>query len=252
MNMGREIDTMSEEEYLRLLFDSAKDGTLAVPRYYGEDLRWHRPSENPDGADYYDHYIVRWNKPDLDEIMAEYRALRGDLETLAEKAREFGKTEDFECDAQAVRAFLQDERLFEVWNTYVRAWETEGFDPETAVKYYSPESDLELYFDKIAMEEAMADGYQLTDDEQSYYDDIKDTVATEEELAEYDRYWECIAEDARRRVGDAPEALQLVQRAKRLRILLEMRAPSAIIRNEARELALALALHRFATDKERT
>ena len=75
---------------------------------------------------------------------------------------------------------------------------------------------------------------------------------TEEELAEYDRYWECIAKDARRRVGDAPEALQLVQRAKRLRILLEMRAPSAIIRNEARELALALALHRFATDKERT
>ena len=70
----------------------------------------------------------------------------------------------------------------------------------------------------------------------------------EEELEEYDRYGECIAADAKRRVGDAPEALHLVLRAKRVWKLLVMNAPPIIIQNESRELAQALALHRCATE----
>ena len=52
------------------------------------------------------------------------------------------------------------------------------------------------------------------------------------------------------RVGDAPEALHLVLRAKRVWKLLVMTAPPIIIQNESRELAQALALHQFTTETE--
>ena len=237
------------EDQLELMFKSTKDGKLTVPRYY-EDLQWHRPSEDSDGVDYYDYYKIQWTEQDLKTVLDDYHTLRADLETLAEKAKGFGEEKDFENDAEDVKAFLQDERLFEVWNTYVRGWETDEFDSETTFRYSSPESDFDSYFDKIALEEAMADGYQLTENERELYDLVKDTIITEEELEEYDRYWKCIAADAKRRVGKDSEALHLVLRAKRVWKLLVLGAPSIIIRNESRELAQALALHRFATETE--
>lgn len=249
MDPEKAFSMTNAEDQLELMFKSTKDGKLTVPRYY-EDLQWHRPSEDSDGVDYYDYYKIQWTEQDLKTVLDDYHTLRADLETLAEKAKEFGEEKDFENDTEDVKAFLQDERLFEVWNTYVRGWETDEFDSETTFRYSSPESDFDSYFDKIALEEAMADGYQLTENDKDLYDLVKDTVVTEEELEEYDRYWECIAADAKRRVGDAPEALHLVLRAKRVWKLLVMTAPPIIIQNESRELAQALALHRFATETE--
>lgn len=249
MDPDKAFNMTNAEDHLQYMFESTKDGKLTVPHYY-EDLQWHRPSEDPNGVDYYIHYNIQWTEQDLKAVTDEYHALRADLETMAEKAKAFGEEKDFESDAEDVKAFLQDDRLFKVWDTYVRAWETVGFGPEEVFKYSSPESGFDSYFDKLALEEAMADGYQLTENDKDLYDLVKDTVVTEEELEEYDRYWECIAADAKRRVGDAPEALQLVLRAKRVWKLLVLTAPPIIIQNESRELAQALALHRCATETE--
>lgn len=250
MNPEKAFSITAAEDYLQYMFESTKDGKLTVPHYY-EDLQWHLPSEDPGGVDYSVHYSIQWTERDLKAITDEYHVLRADLETLAEKAKEFDEEEDFEDDAEDVKAFLKDERLFEVWNTYIRAWETGDFTPEEVFLYSSIGSDIDLYFDKVAMEEAMAGGYQLTADDQSYYDDIKDTAVTEEELAGYDRYRECLDADAKRRVGDASEAYHLVLRAKRVWKLLVIDAPPVIIQNESRELAQALALHRFVTEAEK-
>ena len=239
---------MSAEEYLQYMFESSQDGKLTVPRYY-EDLLWHKPAEDPDGADYYDHYEIHWNEQDLAAIQAEFGELMEALTILAEKAKAFDEEKDFESDEEDVREFLQDERLFEVWKTYVRFWDTEGFALEQVAEYLSLDSRFDHWHDKLAIEKAMEEGFALDKDDLEHYESVKDTVVTEEEQADYDAFWEHLAADAARRVGDGPEALRIINRARRLWKCLDG-APEIIWRHEASELAQAMALHRFATEIE--
>ena len=63
--------------------------------------------------------------------------LRADPEALEEKANVFDAGKDFEDDAAEVKEFLKDEKLFGIWDIYIRYWEMDGFTHER-VLYTSP------------------------------------------------------------------------------------------------------------------
>ena len=176
---------------------------------------------------------MNWTKADAVRVTAEFNELYASLEALSGKWDEI----DSEADARVL-----PENLRKVWNTYLRDFETGDIDVAAVMDIYER---LDTIREVSEISEKLSTGVKITKEEAAYFRDYRDTSVTEEERALCDRYREAVRADSQRRVGGNVAAYDQVIRAKRVCKLMSLRAPNAVLNNEARLLATAMVLHHY-------
>lgn len=161
-----------------------------------------------------EYYICKmnWTADDADKVVAEYETLYA---SLAEIAKSYGVNDDISIKSAAVQGSLS---LSTVWNTYLRPFETEGFDADAV----------------SAIQEKLEEEDALTAEESEYYD----------------RYCDAIYTDCAKRLSGSVCTYETVFRAKRLTRLMSLQAPAVIIESEATKLAAAMALRTYCSEME--
>ncbi len=136
--------------------------------------------------------------------------------------------------------------LLNVWDVFIRDFETGGVDPETAMDIADRMAsadfadDLEDLFRELASE----------NDEEIYRDDEEDAPVTEEEEELYSRFLDAVYEDAESRLTNKIAAYDVIIRARRVCHLMHLNAPDIILNNEAKLLAQAMAVNACAESVE--
>lgn len=134
-----------------------------------------------------------------------------------------------------------------MWCTYLRGFETEGFD-EAQMIDLSDRLDTVEYTRRLARE--FADGKPMSKEEADYLRDYMGESVSGEELRHYDAYWDAIYADCKHRIGEKPYAFREIIHAKRLCKLMSLNAPKILLDNESRTLAMAMVLHRYCIEAE--
>ena len=224
---------MSPLDYISFMFDKTdENGILYIEGwvYDGDD-----ESEKS--------YRCRmdWNLQDYHRVSTEYENLAGRLKKIAEVL-------DLLSDnPEENKKLFEDDELFEVWHTYVRDFETEKFDADVIDEI----SDrLDTIRDVRQASKRVADGEDVGQMEITLLKDYIDVTVSGEERKMYDDYLNAIYADCERRVGDNICAYDVVIRAQRLCRLFSLNASKIVIDNEARYLAAAMVIHKFAKSKE--
>ena len=185
--------------------------------------------------------VMCWELPgDCFSVMEEFAALREALDRIASV---FGKGEDYSEEKKN----LLDEKLFSVWNTYVRPFETEGFDLD---RIRDIEERLAVMEDVREVCGQISSGKEIDQISADFLRDCMDVSVPTEEKAYYERYCGVVMDDARRRLGDRPFAYRTLLHARRYCRLISFDAPSFILEREAQALASALALYRYCKKYE--
>lgn len=183
---------------------------------------------------------LHWGVDGCEKVMNDYFTLRGQLEQLAAVLDRLGDTEEEN------RRILSTE-LLNVWCTYLRPFETAGFD-EAQMHELSDRLDTVEYTRRLARE--FADGKPMSKEEADYLRDYMGERVSGEELRHYDAYWDAIYADCKRRIGEKPYAFREIIHAKRLCKLMSLNAPKILLDNESRTLAMAMVLHRYCIEAE--
>lgn len=179
---------------------------------------------------------MNWDELDLDDALRHYESVIKALKNIAEKWESIGSDDE----AATLSANHQN-----VWNTYIRDFETGDIDTELI-------TDISDRMEAIAMinstEEMISSGIEVSEVEMSFYNEYKDTAVSEEEEALYNRYKEAVNADVERRVGGNIAAYDVVIRAKRFYMLQALGAPQFIADNEANLLAQAMVIHTYCKE----
>lgn len=182
------------------------EGVLHFPRW----------DEDEDSSEYY-VCKMNWTAFDAERAVAEYEQLRDKLERIAAGSADAA---DLREKSAAVAA---DPLLSEVWDTYIRPFETEGFD------------DAHILW--------IQEGLELPGDN-------GEDAPTAEDLEYYDRYCDAVYADCARRLTGSVCTYETVIRARRLCRLMTLHAPQVIVESEACKLAAAIALRAYCTEME--
>lgn len=218
MNYDNASVHLTPAQYLRFMYENTnEDGTLFIPELHRED-----PIDADEEAnDRFDKYTMSWEENDLEGVVSEFNALYADLEKLAKDYDKLSEYEQSDDGAERVKTFLNSQRLFETWYTFIREWELDGLDEETLI---ACEKRLRSFmYDK-----------DISEKEQKLF---------EEHCNEYNTL---VLADCKKRIGESEFADAVIIRAKRLYKLLSLSAPNVLIENEARLLIERMALHKFA------
>ena len=136
--------------------------------------------------------------------------------------------------------------LLNVWDVFIRDFETGDVDKETAMDIADRMAsadfadDLEDLFMELASE----------NDEEIYRDGEEDAPVTEEEEELYSRFLDAVYEDAESRLTNKIAAYDVIIRARRVCHLMHLNAPDIILNNEAKLLAQAMAVNACAESVE--
>ncbi len=213
------------ETIAEMFASTDENGVLYIPAW---------PTDrHPEGNGIY-RCVMDWDRQDAEELTCEFESLRSSLARLAAiPGAAFGDVRSIDIPAD----------LENVWHTYIRGFETGDIDLDQV----SDISDRLQTMDLIGeIRGRMQAGEELSEDDRSFFKDLKDVTVSEEEKALYSEYMARLEADAARRIGDSFAAYSVVIRAKRLCRLMELKAPEIIIGSEACLLAQAMAVHRYA------
>lgn len=195
-------ETLSPVDCIELMFrHTGILSRLYVPDWYGES----------DGNTCL-RLDMTWNENEKNEAVSAFEKLYSQLKEIASV---YDRLED---TLEENKTVLSPE-LLEVWNTYVRDFET---------------GDLDL--EKICDISERKDACERV---------------TDEEEALYKIYRDAVYKDAESRLENKLAAYDAVIRAKRVCKLMSLNAPEIIINNEAKLLAQAIAVNRFGDGLER-
>ena len=103
------------EEYISLMFERTdEDGILYIPGWY---------SDVPENNNENDSYRCRmnWNLSDLEKISEKFRTIYDGIKKIA------AVNDDIDGDPENAKELL-DKNTFEIWNTYIRPFDDNGFD----------------------------------------------------------------------------------------------------------------------------
>lgn len=225
-------EDLSAEELLEQMYlRTDEDGTLYMQSFF-------YTSSSTDESSL--RCKMRWGADGPETALNAYRTLRGQLARLA-------ALEDSLSDSETENAAVLDKELLAVWRTYLRPFETVGFDAE---QMHDISDRLDSWEFRRSLARDFADGKPLSDEETEYLRDYLGETVSEDEVKRYDAYCDAIFADCERRVGSKPYAYREVIHAKRLCRLLSLHAPKILLDNESRTLAMAMALHRFCVSAE--
>lgn len=226
-------ENITPQQYITLMFERTdEDGVLYIP--------WTRNHG-------YESEVIscrcrmNWNLFDYESVLKEYEELYNALKAIASVYNELSE------DSKDNLNILKSDRLFSVWNTYIRNFEIPGFDYDVIDEIgdrYVAIADIKNISKKIAGEES------VDDYERSFLKENLDVTVSNEEAKLYKDYWELRFKDAEKRVGSNICAHYFVVTAMRLCKLMSLGAPKIIVDNEARQLASAMVIHKFAVSKE--
>lgn len=236
MNQNKPLsfdDNLTPEECITLMFDRTdEDGLLYIPWL---TMLGHLADE----VSYRCH--MTWNWRDCEKALDEFNALYEDLSKIAALYDKLGD------DVQKNRKILGSERLFSTWNTFVRDFDTPGFDRELMddiLDRYEPMEIVKKISNKIA------NGEELDEHDKFFLKENLDVSVSPEEETLYADYREALMQDVKKRVGPNIGAYYYVLFAQRLCKLLHLDAPEVIVRNEARQLASVMVIHKYAQANE--
>lgn len=222
---------ISAEDAIFSMFDHTDDnGILYIPE-------WPRENNRDDKERFY-KCLMNWDELYRDLAIGYYQLLYNRLKEIAEK---------WDAISSGSAAEILPEKLFEVWDTYIRDFETGNINTER-IADISDRYEIIFLVDHI--KNKLSVNAELSKDELSFYSEYKDTSVSEEENALYAEYKDAIYADAKKRVGDNIAAYDVVIRARRLCKLMSLGAPAVIIENEAVLLAQAIVIHSYCKDME--
>lgn len=226
-------DDISPEEYIELMFDRTdENGILFIPRWYYGDF--YEP-------EYSYRCRLTWNLHDFEKVTDEFKALYSDLVMIAEKYNELGE------DIEKNKAKLGSDRLFHVWHTFIRAFETSDFNLQKIVEI---SNKIDAINHVKIISQSIADGGNISDNDKFFLKEHLYLSISKEEKKIYDKYYEEVFKDAERRVGSNMCAHAFVVGAMRVCRLMNLGAPEAVIRNEARILSAAMVIHKYGISIE--
>ena len=135
--------------------------------------------------------------------------------------------------------------LLNVWDVFIRDFETGGVDPKTAMDIADRMASADFADDPEDLFMELASG----NDEEILRDGEEDTAVTEEEEL-YSRYFAAVYEDAESRLNNKIAAYDVIIRAKRVCKLMSLHAPDIMLNNETKLLAQAMAINACAESVE--
>lgn len=218
---------LNAEDLIEKMFERTDaDGVLYMPSFFTGD--------NDDRESL--RCVMSWELPgECCAVMEEFVSLREALDGIASV---LGTGEDYSEEKNN----LLSEKLFPVWNTYVRPFETEGFDLD---RIRDIEERLAITEDVREVCGQISSGKEIDRISADFLRDCMDVSVSAEEKAFYEKYCDLVMDDARRRLGDRPFAYRTLIHARRYCRLITLEAPSIISEREAQALASALALYRY-------
>ena len=228
-----ELYTVSPADYLRKMFERTDpDGLLIMPDIFCSD----------DGGDEFSSLMCRmeWIAEDAASVIEEYGSLVEQLGIIAAKHCELSDDPD-------ENKKLLPKAAFDVWDTYIRDFETGGIDREQI-------RDIEERLDSLESARRLSEDFAKTgtiaESDKKLLISLLDDNVTFDERKLFEEYREAVFGDSQERVGDDMFAYQEVLRARRVCALIRYGAPGIIINSESCKLIAAMALHRFCEDIE--
>lgn len=241
------IDSMRETmltptDFITLMFERTdEDGILYIPGWHYDRPGWECGAEG--STDENDSYRCRvdWNIAKYEKLLEKFNRHYDSVVKIAKL------WDEIDNDAQKAKQVLNDEELFEFWNTYIKGFEIGDIK-------YEQIADIEDRLETIEwvkqIAKNIAKGNMVEDFEKQVIAEYIDVNVTDDEIEYREKYLNCIRKDAENRIGKSISAYDVVIRTRRLCRLLSLNAPIIIIYNEARPLAAAMLLHEYGISKE--
>ncbi len=202
------------------------DGSLYIPEWPYDD--------NDESDEKYYALKMNWNKEDRKKVISDFENLISAIKIIAPVYDQLG---DYTKENSAV---LSDE-LLQVWNTYIRDFDTGNIDTDLIQSVTARKAAL-----------GFADPFSNTpavSAEAEVLPNIDIDFCYDEEVL-YNEYKEMIHKDAERRLDNKIAAYDVIIRARRLCELMSLNAHNILINNEAKLLAQALVVNRYAVSME--
>ena len=226
-------EDISPEECIELMFEKTdEDGILYIPGWQYGNL--YEPN-----CSY--RCRLNWNLYDFEKVKNEFDALYSDLSVIAEKYEKLGD------NTEKNKVILGSERLFNVWNTFIRRFEISDFDRE---KIFEIEDKIDTANYVKIISKKVADGENVSDNEKYFLKEYIDLAVSNSEKTLYNKYCKELEKEAEERVGSNICAHLFVIGAARTCRLMSLGAPEAIIKNEARILSAAMVIHKYGISVE--
>ncbi len=179
--------------------------------------------------------VMMWDDEDRNSVIAAYEELFAALKAIAAGSDRLG-------DTREENEGVLSAGLLNVWDVFIRDFETGDVDEETAMDIADrmASADFAAELEELFMELASEN------DEEIFRDCKEDPAVTEEEEELCSRYLAAVYEDAESRFNNRIAAYDVIIRAKRVFRLMKLNAPDIMINNEAILLARAMAVNACA------
>ena len=224
---------LTPEEYISELFERTdEDGILYLPASHSYMGTASMPEHD---------YCCRmnWNLTKCEAISKEFNRVFAAVKKIG------AYPDSGRWTAQEAKKSLENGALFEVWNTYIRPFDTPGFDLE---KIKDIDERLEVIATAQEVAERFSDGKELSKYEKEFLQEGLNTELSEDEEKYWDNFHALREEQSAKRIGNNVYAYETVLFAKRVCRLVNLDAPEVIINSESRRFAEAIVLHAYATE----
>ncbi len=146
------------------------------------------------------------------------------------------------ANAEHNKEILNSQKLFDIWNAYIRDFDTTPCDEERNDEIVEKIECFEIVKN---LGKNLSDGKKISDDDMAFLTKYHSVRPTSEDWQFHNNYVEGLKQQCVKRVGASVCHYQLVIRAKRVYGLMMIQAPNIIIRNEGRVLAMAFLMHKL-------
>lgn len=193
---------ISVDEWLKLLFEETSNSAMVdIPVFYGVDSN-----------DFY-RCQIDWDIKKYETILEKYRMHYANIKKIALFL------DGLQNMDKSSKQILDNEDLAKFWDTYIRPFDSSGFDMERISH----------------INEHIEAGENISEEDNNYHK----------------LYVESIYSEVEKRIGKRYCTYELIMRSVRLCQLMSVGAPEIIILNEARELATAMLIYEYGISCER-
>ena len=193
---------ISVDEWLKLLFEETSNSAMVdIPVFYGVDSN-----------DFY-RCQIDWDIKKYETILEKYRMHYANIKKIALFL------DGLQNMDKSSKQILDNEDLARFWDTYIRPFDSSGFDMERISH----------------INEHIEAGENISEEDNNYHK----------------LYVESVYSDVEKRIGKRYCSYELIMRSVRLCQLMSVGAPEIIILNETRELATAMLIYEYGVSCER-
>lgn len=178
--------------------------------------------------------------------LAKYEVVLKKFNYVFEAIKKIGTHQDSTWwTKQTAKEHLGHGELYEIWNTYIRPFDTPGFD-------LGKIKDVDERIETIALAEEVAErfskGEKLSEYDREFLQEGLNTDIPDEENKYWNQYHALREEQSEQRIGKNVYAYDTIVFAQRLCRLINLGALDIIIGNEAIKFAEMFVLHEYATE----